>query len=227
MINLAKPALDVGLYTNQLDSMLAFWQTQAGLKFSELLPVGGGVRQHRHAIGDSVLKINHKREPLPNTNPTGLCSLVIYSDAVATPTVLRDPDDNEVSLVPKGGGELNLSLNLTVRDSAAQEHFYASILGLPRSTHGDDKLAFLVGASEIILTPGRLEPFPREGMGYRYMTLQVFDVVGSHAQILAAGGTQGMPPTRLGDVAYISFVCDADGNWIEISQRKSITGSLQ
>jgi hypothetical protein len=30
----------------------------------------------------------------------------------------------------------------------------------------------------------------------------------------------------LGDVAYISFVRDPDGNWIEISQRKSITGSL-
>ena len=35
-----------------------------------------------------------------------------------------------------------------------------------------------------------------------------------------------MAPVRLGDVAYISFVRDPDGNWIEISQRKSITGSL-
>jgi lactoylglutathione lyase len=31
---------------------------------------------------------------------------------------------------------------------------------------------------------------------------------------------------RLGDVASISFVRDPDGNWIEVSQRKSITGSL-
>ena len=42
-----------------------------------------------------------------------------------------------------------------------------------------------------------------------------------------AGGREGMAPVRLGDVAYISFVCDTDGNWIEISQRKSITGSLE
>ncbi|HBK11323.1 MAG TPA: VOC family protein, partial [Gammaproteobacteria bacterium] len=40
------------------------------------------------------------------------------------------------------------------------------------------------------------------------------------------GGAEGMAPVRLGDVAYISFVRDPDGNWIEISQRKSITGSL-
>ena len=40
-MQLVKPALDVGLYTNDLDPMLTFWQQQAGLSFSELLPVGG------------------------------------------------------------------------------------------------------------------------------------------------------------------------------------------
>ena len=44
--------------------------------------------------------------------------------------------------------------------------------------------------------------------------------------VLAGGGAEGMAPVRLGDVAYISFVRDPDGNWLEISQRKSITGSL-
>ena len=51
-------------------------------------------------------------------------------------------------------------------------------------------------------------------------------VVEEHRAILASGGFEGMAPVRLGDVAYISFVRDPDGNWIEISQRKSITGSL-
>jgi len=64
------------------------------------------------------------------------------------------------------------------------------------------------------------------GIGYRYLTIQVFDVVGEHREILARGGHEGSAPVRLGDVAYISFVRDPDGNWIEISQRKSITGSL-
>jgi lactoylglutathione lyase len=35
-----------------------------------------------------------------------------------------------------------------------------------------------------------------------------------------------MKPTTLGTTARISMLCDPDGNWIEISQRASITGSL-
>jgi hypothetical protein len=31
---------------------------------------------------------------------------------------------------------------------------------------------------------------------------------------------------KLGDVADVAFMGDPDGNWIEISQRKSVTGSL-
>ena len=41
-----------------------------------------------------------------------------------------------------------------------------------------------------------------------------------------AGAWEGRAPSVLGDVARISFVRDPDGNWIEISQRKSLTGSL-
>lgn len=62
---------------------------------------------------------------------------------------------------------------------------------------------------------------------YRYMTVQVFDVVSAHQAIVSAGGGEGMQPVHLGDVAYISFVLDPGGNWLEISQRKSITGSLE
>ncbi|GIR63492.1 MAG: hypothetical protein CM15mP68_1580 [Pseudomonadota bacterium] len=42
---------------------------------------------------------------------------------------------------------------------------------------------------------------------------------------LPTAAKKALAPVRLGDVAYISFVRDPDGNWIEISQRKSITGS--
>lgn len=40
------------------------------------------------------------------------------------------------------------------------------------------------------------------------------------------GGDEGRPPATLGKVARISFVKDPDGNWIEISQRASLTGDL-
>ena len=62
------------------------------------------------------------------------------------------------------------------------------------------------------------------GPGYRYFTVQVFEVDREHAGILARGGAEGRAPLTLGKVARISFVRDPDGNWIEISQRASLTG---
>jgi predicted enzyme related to lactoylglutathione lyase len=62
--------------------------------------------------------------------------------------------------------------------------------------------------------------------GYRYVTIQVRDVDREHAGILARGGAEGRGPLTLGKLARISFVRDPDGNWIEISQRASLTGPL-
>jgi lactoylglutathione lyase len=78
-----------------------------------------------------------------------------------------------------------------------------------------------------MLQPGAVGDITQKAIGLRYMTFQVADVVAEHNHVLANGGLEGMAPVRLGDVAYISFVRDPDGNWIEISQRKSITGSLE
>jgi lactoylglutathione lyase len=44
---------------------------------------------------------------------------------------------------------------------------------------------------------------------------------------MAHGGTEGRPPVTLGTTARVSFVRDPDGNWIEVSQRASLTGSLE
>ena len=220
-MQLVKPALDIGLYTNDLDPMLAFWQQQAGLRFSELLPVGGGVHQHRHAIGDSVLKINHSRIPAP-TGASGLAQLALFNSQVKQPQRLHDPDGNAIELNPHHDSAPNLRLTLHVNNYADSESFYANALGLKRNAQD----AFLVGASEIVLQHGSVGDVPQKAIGFRYMTFQVADVVEEHRAILASGGFEGMAPVRLGDVAYISFVRDPDGNWIEISQRKSITGSL-
>ena len=221
-MQLAKPALDIGLYTNNLDSMLAFWQHQVGVPFSELLPVGGGVHQHRHAVGDSVLKINHSRSALPS-GPTGLTRLAVYNDSVDQTQQLVDPDGNNIELHPSAEGAPNLQLTLQVNDLDASADFYRNALGLSANEQG----AFVVGTSQILLQPGTVGAIPQKALGLRYMTFQVTDVVSEHAFVLANGGIEGMAPVRLGDVAYISFVRDPDGNWIEISQRKSITGSLE
>jgi hypothetical protein len=40
------------------------------------------------------------------------------------------------------------------------------------------------------------------------------------------GVREGLAPITLGDVARISMILDPDGNWIELSRRASIVGSL-
>jgi catechol 2,3-dioxygenase-like lactoylglutathione lyase family enzyme len=224
MIELAKPALDVGLFTNELDAMLEFWQREARLPFSELLPLGGGVAQHRHAIGQSVLKINHARTPLTDAARGGIRRLSIATPFRSTPLALTDPDGNAVQLVPVGfDGIRQLRVELVVSDVDAHGRFYGDVLGLPAR----DARTFLCGDTEILLVAGRAWPHPAlQARGYRYFTIQVFDVKGVHAGILARGGREGRAPVRVGDVAHISLVRDPDGNWLEISQRRSLTGSL-
>lgn len=221
---LAKQALDVGLFTQQRDAMLAFWQGPVGLPFSELLPLGGGLRQHRHAIGPSVLKLNDCRNPLPPAEPSGLRRLWIARPDLVAPIELVDPDGNAVTLVPEGTeGISQLRVDLVVNDLATHQRFYGEALGLTAI----DAVTFACGVSQIRLRAGTAAVDPvQQAAGYRYLTVQVFDVVAAHASIIARGGREGRAPVRLGDVAYISFVRDPDGNWIEISQRKSLTGSL-
>jgi hypothetical protein len=43
----------------------------------------------------------------------------------------------------------------------------------------------------------------------------------------ASGGREALAPTTLGTTARISMVRDPDGNFIELSQRASLTGSLE
>lgn len=223
-LQLAKPALDVGLFTHERDAMLAFWQQRAGLPFSELLPLGGGLQQHRHAIGESVFKLNHVRDALPAAARAGLRRLAVVREGLAAPESLIDPDGNTLLLVPPGHeGIEQLRVDLHVSDLEAHQHFYGQVLGLPAL----DANTFCCGVSQIRLQQDEvtLEP-PQLGPGYRYLTLQVFDVVATHRQVLAAGGREGRPPVRMGAVAHISFVRDPDGNWLELSQRRSLTGSL-
>jgi len=224
-MKLAKPRIDVGLATNALEPMLAFWQTEVGLPFEEILPLGGGRRQHRHGMNGSVLKLNHWREPLPAAPPSGYRELLIARDGLPTRRELRDPDGNRVVLVPRGDdGVEGIAVRLGVRDAAAFHRFYGEALelepaGADAYRCGDSILSFAVD-------PAAPSEAAMDGRGFRYVTIQVRDVDAEHAGILRRGGREGMAPLTLGQVARISFVRDPDGNWIEISQRASLTGSL-
>jgi hypothetical protein len=67
---------------------------------------------------------------------------------------------------------------------------------------------------------------PLRSRGFRYLTVQVFDVRAEHARLLERGWREGIAPIKLGETAFISFVLDPDGAPIEISQRASLTGPL-
>ena len=62
LLSLAKPALDIGLFTNQVDEIASFWQDAIGVAFDHILPISKTVRQHRHTFGHGVLKINQSKE---------------------------------------------------------------------------------------------------------------------------------------------------------------------
>jgi len=225
ILKLAKPRIDVGLHTNQREPMLAFWQNEVGLPFEELLPMGRGLQQHRHGLNGSVLKINHARDPLGVEPPCGYRELWIARPGLVAARRLADPDGNVVVLVPPGyAGVSAIGVALAVRDEASFHDFYGRALELepagPRAYRcGDSLLRFAHDPSAV--PAGRMT-----ASGYRYITIQVFDVDAEHAGILARGGTEGSPPRTLGSVARISFVRDPDGNWIEISQRASLTGPI-
>lgn len=229
-MDLAKPRIDIGLSTNALAPMLAFWRDEAGAAFDHVLPIRPGMDQHRHDVLGSVLKINHLAAPLPATPPSGYAELLVAREGLAAPRALADPDGNRVSLVPPGHrGVTQVGVRVRVRDLEAQRRFYGEAMGLPAAPAEPGAAAFRAGESLILVEQaddGPLEA-PFEGFGWRYLTVQVFKVDSEHARILAGGGREALAPVTLGRTARISMVKDPAGNWIEISQRASITGSLE
>ncbi len=78
--------------------MQAFWQQEIGLPFDHMLPLGGGLRQFRHDLLGSVLKINNGRDVQVDTGASGYRELLIAKQGLAEPRALVDPDGNRVTL---------------------------------------------------------------------------------------------------------------------------------
>jgi catechol 2,3-dioxygenase-like lactoylglutathione lyase family enzyme len=216
-VKLAKECLDVGLYTEQYASARAFYCDQLGLPYEELLKVGGGVHQHRIGLHGSVLKLNHSRESLDGA-PTNFIRLEING---AEPHLLCDPDGTEVMVSPDVE-RIAVHWASSATDRLAdmlRDGFDAVELG-----HG----RWRVGTTTLVLHPGGV-PLPVgriRSRGFRYLTVQVWDVRAEHANLLRLGWREWIAPVKLGETAYISFVVDPDGSPIEISQRASLTGTL-
>jgi lactoylglutathione lyase len=227
-MQLAKPRVDIGLNTNNLEPMLAFWQGEVSVPFDHVLPIQKGMKQHRHDARGSVLKINHYEAALREAPPTGYAELLIAREGLTAEKAMHDPDGNAMRLVPPGTfGISQVGIRLKVRDLAAHKRFYAEALGLDEVPYAHGA-AFRAGETVLLLEQSADAPNDAgmQGKGWRYITFQVFKVNEEHPRILSRGGREAMPPTTLGTTARISMVRDPDGNWIEISQRASITGTL-
>ncbi|MCW2203243.1 lactoylglutathione lyase [Bradyrhizobium elkanii] len=225
-MQLAKNVIDVGLSSNDLEPMLRFWQQDAGLRFDHVQPIRRGQKQYRHDAQGSVIKLNHHVEPLPDAAPSGYRELIIARAGVETPQHMHDPDGNRVCLVAPGhDGITQIAVAMAVRNLAAHRRFYGDILGEQSWSGGP---AFRLGDSLILLeedAAATVDPI-RQARGWRYITLQVADIDAVHDGLRAKGVREGLAPVTLGEVARISMILDPDGNWIELSRRASIVGSL-
>jgi lactoylglutathione lyase len=215
IIQFAKPAFDVGFATNNIDGYTAFWSDTVGLPYDHRAKLGGGFHQHRWTLGDSIIKVNHTRTALSDMPPSGYIGLSI---AHTDETDLKTPDGVAVALAP--AGSIDLTLYAETHDLDAFMRFYTEALGL--LPDGMDTLT--LGRSRIIArsgAPARVDGWRERGL--RYMTVQIFDCDGMTSALERAGVEIGMAPKTVGQVRY-SFVRDPDGNWIELSERASLTG---
>jgi lactoylglutathione lyase len=236
-MELAKRFVDVGIFTNRLDEMRAFYGERIRLPYEELLPVGGGVRQYRYGLLGSVLKINHSRNLLPPRIAGGYRKLSISDPRTSMPIPMQDPDGNEIELVPTGQRGVNqIEIQIAVSDEAAFEHFYGDAMQAERLAAGRfrlgetiisfqrDPAAMRVQRSQSASAADVIASMRAVGM--RYITVQVRDVDAEHRRFMSMGVWEGAAPVSLGAVARISFIRDPDGNFIEISQRASLTGPI-
>jgi lactoylglutathione lyase len=227
-MQLAKSVIDVGLSTNNLEPMLRFWQQDAAVRFDHVLPVRRGQKHYRHDEQGSVIKINHHVEPLPEAPPSGYRELIVTRESLQKPRRMVDPDGNRVQLVPPGhDGVTQLGIVMGVRSLGEHRRFYGDILGSAEQSWSGGP-AFRLGDSLLLLEEDRaatIDPV-RQASGWRYITLQIADIDAAHAELRSKGVREGLAPITLGDVARISMILDPDGNWIELSRRASIVGSL-
>lgn len=224
-MNLAKPHMDVGLFTNRRDEQLAFWQHTVGLEYDHMGKLGGGMQQLRHHMNGSILKVNHARDPLTPAPASGIARIRIARPGLAQRTELADPDGNAVMLVPPGEDDVNgIAIELAVNNRDAHDRFWRHVMQFDSPSPG----VYLCGDTRVIIA--ETKPVQRcddwRALGWRYTTVQILDCVAEHAGVLARGGEEGRPPMLLGDTVRYSFVRDPDGNFIELSQRASLVGHL-
>lgn len=222
-MHLAKPHLDIGLFTSRIESQRAFWGDEVGLRFDHQVELRPGWVQHRFDAHDSVIKVNHWDGELPDLPPSGYAVLTVARDGPAWEG--RDPDGNPVRLVAPGSdGVAGIGVTVRTPDPERLMAFYEEALAFervaPHTVRCGDTLLFLERG------PGGNETDDFIGPGYRYLTMQILDADAACEAVAARGGRIAREPVTIRDVARIGFARDPDGNWIELSARASLGATI-
>lgn len=229
-MDLAKQSVDVGIFTNHLESMQEFYGKTLGLPFESEMAVGGGIKQYRYLANGSVIKLMHTTEPLARRHPGGYETIMIASSTAKIPRFLPDPDRNSVELIPSGHDDVTqLEIRVGVTDPDAFAAFYTRALGAAAMSNSRFKIGDTIIAvfHEPETKRATALPFANAlevvkgmaGLGIRYITLGVKDCDAAFAGLKSAGALEALAPVNFGTVARIAFVRDPDGNFIELAQR--------
>jgi lactoylglutathione lyase len=219
-LELVKPAFDVTLSVNNIDEILAFWQDRAGLVAHEKVLIREGLTQHRHRVGNSIVKMNHHAKLLPKDGSTGYVELLIARAGVKSSETLTDPEGNRVTIEPlPPGGTEHIGFRLQVRDLDTSRKFFGDEMGLPVTNSGSTRVD--IGESFLVLDENRSAPADPsfDGTGWRYPTIQVADVEFMHRRMVERRWREGLPLKAFGTAVRFCFARDPDGNWIEFIQR--------
>lgn len=227
-MRLAKPHLDVGTMVNDWTAAEHFWGSTVDLAYEKFEKIGGGVRQYRFGVHGTVVKVNHSRQQLAD-EPTIHRRLRIAHSVTTEPTLLHDPEGVEVELVPPGHeGVVGIEIvNATADPVEARRFWVDGIGGEPVEAGSTGGERYRIGDTIVtcIYEPGLVGPSTRGGAGFRYLTVQVFDVDTEYARLVGLGFVGEMAPFSLGTTARVSFVRDPDGGYLEVSERAEVTGS--
>jgi catechol 2,3-dioxygenase-like lactoylglutathione lyase family enzyme len=229
-MELNRPQVDVGIFTNRIEQMKVFYGDNLGLQFESILPVGGGFRQHRYVANGSIIKLMESRDALPRRHPGGYETLIIATNRVSQPEAINDPDGNTIELVPPGRDDVNqLEVRLGVSDTDLFESFYTKAadgksIGGHRNRIGETIFATFHHPLSRQVKPAPLSDLmavvtTMAAIGIRYVTIQVKNCDAAFKAMTAAGATVGCEPATFGNVARVAFVRDPDGNFIELAQR--------
>src|SRR5271156_1908022 len=216
-MELARPQLDVGLFTNKLEEAKAFYGEKLGLQFESILPVGGGFNQYRYLSNGGVIKVMHSREPLPSRRPGGYLRLIIASPNVTAPQTLLDQDGNNVELVPPGhNGGTQLEVVIGVSNPAMFDAFYEKAAGAQRLGPGRYKVGETIFSvsKDPAAKPATAVSFANTletvnamaALGIRYVTLQVRNCDAVFGAMREGGASQALMPVTVGNVLRVGFV---------------------